>query len=346
MRPTVDFAACPASIGRMVGPPRILVLATGGTIAGEASARGATGYDSGARAGAALVAAVPGLDVVADLRVEQVASIGSQDMTDAVQIALARRLRDAFSRGEVDGAVVIHGTDTMEETAFLLDLLHDDAAPVVVTGAMRPATALSADGPANIRDAVTVAASRRARGRGVLIAMNGTLHAARFATKTDTTDVGTFRSPLAGPVGHVDAAHLRFTTPPRGPGDTLPLPTAPLPRVDIVTAHAGMDGALIEAAVAAGARGIVLAGVGGGNASRAALEALSGASAAGILAIRSTRSGSGLVNRNVEVDDDALGLVASLDLNPPKARVLAQLLIAAGITDPSDVQARFSNGLR
>ena len=342
MRPPVDFAARPASIGRMAKLPRILVLATGGTIAGEASARGLTGYDAGARAGDGLVAAVPGLDEVAGLNVEQVASIGSQDMTDAIQIALARRLRTAFAKSEADGAVIIHGTDTMEETAFLLDLLHDTDAPIVVTGAMRPATALSADGPANIRDAVTVAASPQARCRGVLIAMNGALHAARFATKSDTADVGTFRSPLSGPVGHVDAAHLRFTAPPPGPRDVLPLPTTSLPRVDIVTAHAGMGGALIHASAAAGARGIVLAGVGGGNATRSALKALSRATAAGIVCIRSTRVGSGFVNRNVEVDDDALGLVASLDLNPPKARVLAQLLIAAGITEAAEIQAKFA----
>ena len=321
--------------------PRILVLATGGTIAGVASARGATGYDAGARAGADLMAAVPGLDAVATIHVEQIASVGSQDMTDVIQIALARRLRAAFAEGGADGAVVIHGTDTMEETAFLLDLTLDIDAPVVLTGAMRPATALSADGPANLRDAVTIAASRAARGRGVLIAMNGTVHAARFVTKTDTTDVGAFRSPLTGPVGHVDAARPRFTAPPRGPRAALPLPAAPLPRVDIVTAHAGMDGTLVEASIAAGARGIVLAGVGGGNAARAALDALSRAAASGIVAIRSSRIASGHVGRDVEVDDDALGLVASLDLGPPKARILAQLLIAAGITDAAEVQAAF-----
>ena len=206
---------------------------------------------------------------------------------------------------------------------------------------MRPATALSADGPANLRDAVTVAADPAARGRGVLVVMNGAIHAARHVTKTDTTDVGAFRSPLAGPVGHVDAAGARLVAPPRGPRDALPLPDVPLPRVDIVTAHAGMDGALVEAALAAGARGIVLAGVGGGNASRAALDALARAAASGILAIRSTRIDSGQVGRNVEVDDDALGLVASLDLNAPKARVLTQLLIAAGITGAAEVQRRF-----
>jgi len=325
--------------------PRIIVLATGGTIAGQASNRAAIGYDAGKVSGAALVAAVPGLDKLATISAEQISSIGSQDMNDGVWFTLAHRISDIFAKNEADGVVITHGTDTMEETAFFLSSVLNTSKPVVLVGSMRPSTAISADGPANLYEAVEVAASPQATGRGVMVVLNDTIQSARFVQKSNTTSVQTFISPDSGPLGFVDPSSIRFMTPPRGENasHTYTLPSAPpLPRVDVIYAHANMDAALIDDAVKGGAKGLVLAGVGDGNGSQAAIDALAKAAQRGVVVIRSSRTGSGFVNRNVEVNDDKLGFAVALDLNPQKARVLCQLLIANGITDPAKVQEAFA----
>jgi L-asparaginase len=325
-------------------PARVLVLATGGTIAGQASARAGNAYDSAKLSAADLIAGVPGMDKLAQISAEQIAAIGSQDMNDKVWFALAARIKAAIDKKEADGFVITHGTDTMEETAFFLQSILDSDAPVVLVGSMRPSTAVGADGPANLYEAVEVAASPQSRGRGVLVVLNDVIHGARWAQKTNTTSVDTFRSPDAAPVGYVDTASVRFLQPAFAAKKSgLKLPdTAPLPRVDIIYAHANMDGAPIEDAVKRGAKGIVLAGVGDGNTSKEAIEVLAAAAKSGVLIVRSTRVGSGFVNRNVEVNDDTLGFAVSLDLNPQKARILLQLLIANGIKDPQAVQQAFA----
>ena len=323
--------------------PRVLVLATGGTIAGQATSTSAIGYAAGKVTGADLVAAVPGIDKLATISAEKISSIGSQDMNDRVWFDLARRISEIFAKNEADGVVITHGTDTMEETAFFLSNVISTDKPVVLVGSMRPSTAISADGPANLYEAVEVATSPKSRGRGVLVVLNDTIHDARLVQKTNTTTVQTFVSPNGGPVGYVDPATVRFVTPAAPPRRTFALPaSAPLPRVDIVYAHANMDAAQIEDAGKGGAKGIVLAGVGDGNGSQAAIDALSKAAKQGVVAVRGSRVGSGYVNRNVEVDDDKLGLVAFLDLNPQKARILVQLLIANGTTDAKQVQEAFT----
>jgi L-asparaginase len=326
--------------------PRIIVLATGGTIAGQATATSAIGYASGKVSGADLVAAVPGMDKLATISAEQISSIGSQDMNDKVWFDLAHRITEIFAKDQADGVVITHGTDTMEETAFFLSNVISGDKPVVLVGSMRPSTAVSADGPGNLYEAVQVASSPQARGRGVLVVLNDTIHDARLVQKTNTTSVQTFLSPNGGPAGYVDPASIRFEHPASsGTRHVYALPaTAMLPRVEIVYAHANMDAAQIEDAVKRGAKGIVLAGVGDGNGSQSAIDALANAAKQGVVVVRASRVGSGFVNRNVEVDDDKLGLVAALDLNPQKARVLAQLLIANGTTDPKQVQAAFAEG--
>jgi L-asparaginase len=320
------------------------VLATGGTIAGQAASRAANAYNAGSVNAQELIQAVPGIDKLAQLGTEQVASIGSQDMNDKIWFKLARRIQQISDNNEADAIVITHGTDTLEETAFFLDnVLHTDK-PVVLVGSMRPSTAISADGPSNLYEAVELAADPRARGRGVMIVLDDKIEAARWATKTNTTSVETFNSPDAGPIGYVDPASARFIGPPlqRRP-TTLVLPAGDqLPRVEIIYAHSNMDAAQIEHAIADKAKGIVLAGVGDGNTSKAALAALEKATHKGILVVRSTRVGSGFVNRNVEVDDDKSGFIVSLDLNPQKARVLTQVLIANGITSPVKAQEAFS----
>jgi L-asparaginase len=325
--------------------PRILVLATGGTIAGQADPRATGAYKSGQITGEQLVQAVPGLDKLAKLNAEQISSIGSQDMNDKVWFALANRIQQAFDKNEADGVVITHGTDTLEETAFFLDNVVKGDKPVVIVGSMRPSTAVSADGPGNLYEAIQVAADPRSRGRGVMAVLNDKIQGARSVTKTNTTSIETFNSPNDGPIGYVDTAGgIRFLAQAAGPKrTTYQLPTGDqLPRVEIVYSHANMDAVPIEDAISHGAKGIVLAGVGDGNTSKQALDALEAAAKKGIIIVRSTRVRSGYVTRNVEVDDDKNGFVVSEDLNPQKARVLTQLLIASGITGPAELQRAFS----
>jgi len=324
--------------------PRIVVLATGGTISGTADARSAIGYNSGERTGQQLLKDVPGIGKFATITAEQVSNVGSQDMNDGIWFQLAKRIDEIFDRGEADGVVITHGTDTMEETAFFLKNVLHSRRPVVLVGSMRPGGVVGADGPNNLLEAVEVAASPQSQGRGVMVVMNDTIHDPRWITKTNTTSVQTFLSPNAGPTGFVDPASIRFVTPvtdSRQSPYTLPA-AGQLPRVDIVYAHSNMDASQIDHAVADNAKGIVIAGVGDGDVSKAALAAMERAAKMGIVVVRASRVGTGFVNRNVEVDDDKSGFVASLDLNPQKARVLTQLLIANGITTPAKVQQAFS----
>jgi L-asparaginase len=311
--------------------PTVVVLATGGTIAGAAGSDVQAAYTSGQVGVEQLLAAVPQAKKLATMRGEQVANIGSQDMNDEVWLKLARRVNELAAMPDVDGIVITHGTDTIEETGYFLNLVVKSRKAVVLTAAMRPSTALSADGPLNFFNAVAVAANKDAAGRGVLVVVNDWIHGASSLTKASTTAVQTFLSPLRGLVGTVAYGECEFYRGPVGKNTmdsefSLDGVTA-LPRVDIVMAHENMDGALINAAVAAGAKGVVIAGVGNGNLTKTALDALAAQSKKGIICVRSSRVVTGRVGRNVEVDDDKLGLVASDDLNPQKARVLLRLAL-------------------
>jgi L-asparaginase len=311
--------------------PNVVVLATGGTIAGAAASDVQAAYTSGQVGVEQLLAAVPQAKKLAAMRGEQVANIGSQDMNDEVWLKLARRVNELAAMPDVDGIVITHGTDTIEETGYFLNLVVKSRKPVVLTAAMRPSTALSADGPLNFFNAVAVAANKDAAGRGVLVVVNDWIHGASSLTKASTTAVQTFLSPLRGLVGTVAYGECEFYRGPVGKNTvesefSLDGVTA-LPRVDIVMAHENMDGAIIDAAVAAGAKGVVIAGVGNGNMTKTALDALAAQAKKGIVCVRSSRVVTGRVGRNVEVDDDKLALVASDDLNPQKARVLLRLAL-------------------
>jgi L-asparaginase len=187
--------------------PRILVLATGGTIAGQADPRATGAYKSGKITGEQLVQSVPGLDKLAKLSAEQISSIGSQDMNDRVWFALANRIQQAFDKNEADGVVVTHGTDTLEETAFFLDNVLRGDKPVVIVGSMCPATAVSADGPGNLYEAIKVAADPRSRGRGVIAILDDKIEGARSVTKTNTTRIETsffaMHESIGGPSRHI-----------------------------------------------------------------------------------------------------------------------------------------------
>ena len=311
--------------------PSIVVLATGGTIAGAAASDVQAGYTSGQVGVQQLLAAVPQAKKLATLRGEQISNIGSQDMNDEVWLKLGKRVNELAAMSDVDGIVITHGTDTIEETAFFLNLVVKSRKPVVLTAAMRPSTALSADGPLNFYNAVGVAANKDAAGRGVLVVINDWIHGASSLTKTSTTAVQTFLSPLSGLIGTVAYGDAEFYRGPVGKHTSqsefsLDGVTS-LPRVDIVMAHENMDGALIDAAAGAGAKGIVVAGVGNGNMTAAALKALTAQAKKGVVCVRASRVATGNVGRNVEVNDDESGFIASLDLNPQKARVLLRLAL-------------------
>src|SRR5688572_25901973 len=199
-----------SSIAFSQTPPTIVVLATGGTIAGAASSDVQAGYTSGQVGVEQLLAAVPQAKKIANLRGEQIANIGSQDMNDSVWIKLATRINALLAQPDVSGIVITHGTDTIEETAYFLNLVVKSRKPVVLTGSMRPSTALSADGPLNFYNAVGVAASPEAAGRGVLVVVNDWIHGAGSLTKTSTTAVQTFLSPISGLIGTVSYGQPEF----------------------------------------------------------------------------------------------------------------------------------------
>jgi L-asparaginase len=324
--------------------PTVVVLATGGTIAGAAATDVQAGYTSGQVGVDQLLAAVPQAKKLANMRGEQISNIGSQDMNDEVWIKLATRINELVAMPDVAGVVITHGTDTIEETAYFLNLVIKSKKPVVLTASMRPSTALSADGPLNFFNAVAVAANKDAAGRGVLVVVNDWIHGASSLTKTSTTAVQTFLSPVSGLIGTVAYGEIEWYRGPVGKNtansDFSVDKNTVLPRVDIVMATENMDGALINAAAAAGSKGIVIAGVGNGNMTKPALEALTAQAKKGIVAVRSSRVATGQVGRNVEVDDDKLGLVASLGLNPQKARVLLRLALLK-TTDPKTIQRYF-----
>jgi L-asparaginase len=328
----------------LAAKPHTSLVATGGTIAGAQASSAEHGYTAGAFTVDVLIKAVPGLGDVADITGEQLVKIGSQDMSDAVWLKLAKRVGELLRADDVDGVVITHGTDTMEETSYFLDLVLKSDKPVVLVGSMRPATAISADGPMNLYNAVAVAADPGAKGRGVLVVLNDQIHAARDVYKTNTTQVDTFKSPDRGPAGLVDTGHASFFEAPAGRHTVRSEFSVDgvdsLPRVDIVYAYANMGRELIDAAVNAGAKGLVVAGVGNGNMTAEALDALSDARKKGIVVVRSTRLPSGVVTRNAEVDDDKLGFVASEELKPSKARVLLKLALTK-TSDPAQVQRLF-----
>jgi L-asparaginase len=334
-----------AALAQQSGPlPKVRVLATGGTIAGAQASATDYGYKSGAYDVNSLLKAVPNLDKLAVITGEQVANIGSQDMNDEVWLKLARRVNEVLKSPDADGVLITHGTDTLEETSYFLSLVTKSDKPVVMVGSMRPATAISADGPGNIYNGVAVVADRGARGKGTLVALNDEIHYARNVVKTDTTSVQTFRSLNRGPAGVVHTGKIEwFEAMDRKLGNASEFSLdglEKLPRVDVIYAHANMSADLIDAAVRSGAQGLVVAGVGDGNMTTPALDALTRAAKSGVVVVRSTRLPAGIVLRNNEINDDQMGLVASGELNPAKSRVLLQLALTR-TKDPVRIQKMF-----
>jgi len=324
--------------------PNIVILATGGTIAGAAATGTQSAYTSGAVTIDAMLAAVPKIGDLATIKGEQISNVGSQDMSFDILLKVAKRINELGRSNDVDGIVITHGTDTMEESAFFLNLTVKTDKPVVMVGSMRPSTAVSADGPLNLYNAVGVAADPKAKGRGVLVVMNDWIHGAHSLTKTSTTAVQTFMSPVRGLVGIASYGKNDFYTTPGWKHTTQTdfdiSQVTRLPRVDIIFASVDMPPDLIDAAVANGAKGIVIAGVGNGNMTKAAVTSAANAVKKSVVVVRSSRVPTGTVGRNVELNDDELGFIASDELNPQKARILLSLALLKN-RSPKEMQELF-----
>ena len=309
--------------------PNIVILATGGTIAGAGASSTGSAYTSGQVKIEAMIDAVPNIRTLANLKGEQLANVGSQDMSVKVWLDLAKRINELLKSPDVEGIVITHGTDTQEETAYFLNLVVKSDKPVVLTGSMRPSTALSADGPLNMYNAVAIAASPKAKGYGVMVLMNDDIHSAHDVKKMITTPVHTFESPLEGLIGTCIFGEVEFFHKPFGVHtvdtefnvDGL----TSLPRVDIVYSCADNSGDIIDLLVKAGSKGIVVAGVGDGNMNASTLEATKRATKAGVPVVRASRVPVGAVLIKGEIVDEDYGTVSSADLNPQKARILLML---------------------
>ena len=325
--------------------PRILVLGTGGTIAGAGARATGAAYRPGGLALDALIGDLAALGLGAVLEGREIARIGSQDVGFAEWQALHAACSTAMDDPAISGVIITHGTDTAEETALLLDLTLPTTKPVVLVGAMRPADAVGTDGMRNFANAVRVASDPAAAGRGVMLVMGDAVLAARDARKAATSSIDAFKSYPRGPLARVTPSSLDWFGPAHRVGEAARYAfPASLPRVAILTAGAGMDDQPVTALLGIGCKGVVLAGMGQGNAPASVIAALAEAAAAGVPVVRSTRVDEGIVDRNVEVEDDALGLVAARALGPAKARVLLMVLIASGVADARSVQAAFDGG--
>lgn len=324
--------------------PNVKILATGGTIAGSAASNTQmTGYTAGSIGIQVLIDAVPQMKQYANVSGEQVANIASPSITVPIWINIANRVNELLAQGDVDGIVITHGTDTLEETAYFLNLVVKSKKPVVLVGAMRPATAISADGPVNLLNAVRLAANPDARGRGVMIAMNDEINGARDVTKTNTTHVQTFKAPELGYLGYINNGVAKFYK------DTTRLHTyksefsvkgmSNLPYVPIVYGYVDVDAKFIKAAIDAGAKGIVFAGPGNGSIPKHLEEILYDAAKKGIVIVRSSRVGNGTTTESLKAWTDN-NILWSDTLNPQKARILLMLALTK-TNDPAQVQKYF-----
>src|SRR6187397_3696164 len=316
--------------------PRVIILATGGTIAGAGASADRAGYTAGKIPIEDLIGAIPTVKKIASITGEQISSVGSQDMTIDIWKKLAIRINEIIAKKEADGIVVTHGTDTQEETSYFLDLVIPSAMPVVLTGSMRASTAISADGPKNLYDAITVAIDPKSKGRGVLISFNEGIFDARDVMKLSTTKTNAFGSPNTGPVGQAYDGRVEYYSSserevkPKSPV-TITNNTK-LPRVDIVYMYADAPSDMIDMLVAKKVDGIVIAGVGNGNFNKAYMDAVKRAVAAGVIICRASRAPSGRVVLHDEINDEELGTIVSDDLTPQKARILLML----GLTKTKD----------
>ena len=315
--------------------PKIAILATGGTIAGSIdSAVATTGYTAGVVGVDVLIKAVPEIQNLAKIEGQQIANIDSSNMRDEIWLKLAQEINKLFASG-VDGVVITHGTDTMEETAYFLNLTIKSDKSVVLVGAMRPSTAISADGPKNLYNAVALAADKNAK--GVIVAMNDKIQSARAVVKTHTLNVDAFSSPDFGDLGYIVDGKVYFynnvakTRTKKAPFNVKNLKE--LPKVDILYSYSNDgSGVAAKALFENGTKGIVVAGSGAGSIHEAQKEVLKELLAKGLKVAVSSRVVAGRVA--VSEADKKLGFISAEDLNPQKARILLML----ALTKTNDVK--------
>ena len=325
--------------------PKIKILATGGTIAGAGvSSTQTAGYKAAVAPVEALINNVPELKKVANVSGEQISQIASENMSNEIWLKLGKRVNELLASPDVDGVVITHGTDTLEETAYFLNLVVKSDKPVVVVGAMRPGTSISADGPMNLYRSVVLAGSKEAVGKGVLVMLNDQINSARDVTKTNTSDTDTFKSPELGLLGYIQNETVSFyrqsTRKHTTSSEFNIMGLDELPRVDIVYGYANNTRVMMDAVIRAGAQGIVHAGTGNGSFNVNVKPAVEEALKKGIVVVRSARVGNGIITRGGEFDDDKYNTVASDTLNPQKARILLMLALTK-TTNPHEIQRMF-----
>ncbi|KAL3264749.1 hypothetical protein ABHI18_000454 [Aspergillus niger] len=326
--------------------PNVTIFATGGTIAGsDSSSTATTGYTSGAVGVLSLIDAVPSMLDVANVAGVQVANVGSEDITSDILISMSKKLnRVVCEDPTMAGAVITHGTDTLEETAFFLDATVNCGKPIVIVGAMRPSTAISADGPFNLLEAVTVAASTSARDRGAMVVMNDRIASAYYVTKTNANTMDTFKAMEMGYLGEMISNTPFFFYPPVKPTGKVAFDitnVTEIPRVDILFSYEDMHNDTLYNAISSGAQGIVVAGAGAGGVTTSFNEAIEDViNRLEIPVVQSMRTVNGEVPLS-DVSSDTATHIASGYLNPQKSRILLGLLLSQGknITEIADVFA-------
>lgn len=333
-------AAAPAAT-QTTAKPNIVIIGTGGTIAGAGASTVNTGdYDSAKVAVDKIIAAVPEMKEVANVRGEQIFQIGSESYNDERMLKLAKRVSELVKQPDVDAVMITHGTDTIEETSYLLNLTLKTDKPVVIVGAMRPGTALSADGPLNLYNASVVAAAKESKGKGVLVVLNDEIHSARDVTKSNALKVETFKS-LYGPLGVVVESKPYYYRLPARPHTTasefdIDQITA-LPKVDVFYAHTSMDPGILGAIADRGGKALIYGGTGNGSVADYMEEPLKAVRSKGLIVVRATRTGSGQVVRNGEEKDDENDWIVTADQTPHKARLLVSLALTK-TSDPKEIE--------
>ncbi|EAH6440210.1 type II asparaginase, partial [Campylobacter jejuni] len=322
---------------------RIAILGTGGTIAGFIdSTIATTGYTAGAIDIDVLIKAVPQIRDLADISWEQIANIDSSNMCDEIWLRLAKKIAKLFAEG-IDGVVITHGTDTMEETAYFLNLTIKSDKPVVLVGAMRPSTAISADGPKNLYNAVALVANKEAKNKGVMVAINDKILSARGVVKTHSLNVDAFSSPDFGDLGYiVDGKVFFYNNVTKAHTKNAPFDVSKLtslPKVDILYSYSNDgSGVAAKALFEHGTKAIVVAGSGAGSIHKNQKDVLKELLKKGLKVVVSSRVVAGCVA--VSDSDEKLGFISAEDLNPQKARVLL-ILALTKTSDPKKIQEYF-----